>query len=76
MEATVLEDEIIEVWRTLTLSQKQSVIQLIYSFKEDEVEMTEAEIEAYNKDIEEAEKRIANGEFTTIDQLEKEANEW
>jgi hypothetical protein len=76
MESKILEDEIIEVWRTLTLSQKQSVIQLIHSFKEEEVEWTPEEIEAYNKEIDEAEQRIANGEYVTHEEVIKSFEKW
>ena len=76
METNILEEEIIEVWRTLTLSQKHSVIQLIHSFKEEEVEWPEEEIEAYNKEIEEAEQQIARGEYITHQEVIKSFQKW
>jgi len=76
MEVITLEEEIAEVWKTLSVPQKQSVIQLIHSFKQDEIEWSAAEIEEYNREIDEAEQRIANGQFTTQEELEKEAKEW
>jgi predicted transcriptional regulator len=76
MEANILEDEIIEVWRTLSLSQKQSVIQLIHSFKEEEVEWNTEEIEAYNKEIDEAEQEIARGEYVTHEEVIKSFQKW
>jgi hypothetical protein len=54
----------------LTAEQKTSVVQLIKSFlKSDEkVRITKKQ---YNKELAEAEKRIANGEFYTEEQAEK-----
>ncbi len=76
METITPDDEITEVWKTLSYSQKQSVIQLIHSFKEEEIEMTGEEIESYNKEIEEAEQRIANGQYTTHEEVVKSLEKW
>lgn len=76
MEAITLEDEIIETWRTLSISQKHSVLQLIHSFKHEETEWTSEKIEEYNKDIEEAEQRTASGQFTTHEDVVKSFEKW
>jgi hypothetical protein len=76
METTTLENEIIEIWKTLSLSQKECVIQLIHSFKEEGIKMTAEEIESYNRDIEEAEQRIAGGQFTPHNEVVKSFEKW
>ncbi|MBA2761291.1 MAG: hypothetical protein H0U39_04890 [Segetibacter sp.] len=68
--------EITEVWKTLSYNQKQCVIQLIHSFKEEEIEMTGEEIESYNKEIEEAEQRIGSGQYTTHEDVVKSLEKW
>lgn len=47
-------------------------VQAIYTLLEDEM----LDIEAYNKDIEEAEKEIANGNFLTHKQVLREIKAW
>jgi hypothetical protein len=76
METLSIEHEMTEVWKTLSLPQKQSVIQLIHSFKSEEPKWTEQEILAYNKDIEEAEQRISNGQFVTHEDVVKGFKKW
>jgi HPt (histidine-containing phosphotransfer) domain-containing protein len=70
------DDEIFAVWKTLSHNQKQSVIQLIHSFKESELNMSAEEIVDYNKEIEEAEQRILNGEFTTHESVVQSLDKW
>jgi translation initiation factor 2 alpha subunit (eIF-2alpha) len=43
---------------------------------EEYTEMSKAETEAYNRELEEAEKAIDGGEFTTQEQLRKEIKNW
>jgi hypothetical protein len=76
METKSPDEEIIEVWRTLSYSQKQSVIHLIHTFQDDQFFLAEEEVENYNKEIEEAEQRIAEGKFTTHEQALKGFDKW
>jgi hypothetical protein len=59
----------------LTTEQKNSVISLIKSFiKSDEhVRISKKQ---YNREIAEAEKRVAKGEFFTEEQAEKALSKW
>lgn len=76
METLTIDNEILAVWKTLSLSQKHSVIQLIHSFKEEEAEWTMDEIQEYNTEIGEAEQRIANGQFTTHEDVIQSLEKW
>jgi peptidoglycan hydrolase CwlO-like protein len=76
METIALDHELTDIWKTLSYIQKQSVIQLIQSFKEEEIGMTAEEIESYNKEIEEAEQRIAKGQYTSHEDVVKSLEKW
>ncbi len=76
METLNLENEIMQVWKTLSFSQKESVIRLIQSFKEEEIAMTGEEIEIYNREIEEAEQRVSNGQYAAHEDVVKSFEKW
>lgn len=59
----------------LTPEQKNSVISLIKSFLKND-EHVRISKKQYNKEIAEAEKRIAKGEFYTEEQAEKRLAKW
>ena len=50
--------------------------QLVAVFKNWDKKIEPISVVQYNKELEAAELRIANGEFTTHDDLEKESEEW
>lgn len=76
MEAKDLDEKIIEVWQTLSVAQKESAIELIQTFKDDPFLLNEEEVNSYNKGIEEAEQRIAKGQFTSHDEAKKKLGRW
>jgi hypothetical protein len=59
----------------LTAEQKTSVVQLIKSFLKTD-EKVRISKKQYNKELAEAEERIANGEFYTEAQAEKILSKW
>ena len=79
METLVMsvEDELQDYIAQLDLLQKKSLLQLIKSFvKEESVIVKPQTIEEYNREIEEAEKRIESGIFYTQEEVEAMAKDW
>lgn len=71
MATSIIDKELINQIKSLDEKQKQALLALIKSFKSQRVT-----IEEYNKELDEANERIENGEFITAEQLKKEAQTW
>ncbi|MCO5240771.1 MAG: hypothetical protein M9904_12035 [Chitinophagaceae bacterium] len=76
--ASVLDKELIQYFVRLNEPQKRSLLEMIKSFLISENTMQEeaVSIEQYNRELEEAMERINRGEFTTLEELEKEMKTW
>ena len=67
----------LEYFKQLNTAEQKSVLQLIKTFLKPEKIRTYITIEQqYNKELDEAMKRIDDGHFTTQEELEKEAEKW
>ena len=73
MAAHTLENEFLHYWSQLSVVQQQSIVSVIKSIVEPQERVS---IEQYNREIDEAMNRIDQGEFTTQEDVEKEAEQW
>lgn len=75
--ASVLDKELIKYFTKLNEPQKKSLLEMIKSFlKPTGDALTPVTIEEYNKELDEAMQRINHGDFTTLEELEKEMQSW
>lgn len=75
--ASVLDKELIQYFTKLDDPQKKSLLEMIKSFLDTSRDILKpATIEQYNKELDEAMQRMSNGEFTTLEELEKEMELW
>jgi len=77
MAAKAIEKEMYDYFMQLNDAEKKSVVQMIKTFlqrrkKDDE----NIDVEAYNKEIDEAVARVEAGEFYTQEEVEKMSKEW
>jgi predicted transcriptional regulator len=71
-----LELEMLDCFAQLNEAEKKSIIQLLKTFLKSRKTPGRISIEQYNKELEEAEKRIEAGDFTTHEELIKEMKKW
>ncbi len=73
METTVIniDEELKECIAQLDTSQKKSILELIKSFLKTDKEIQPQTIEEYNKELEEAVKRIEAGEYYTHEEVKE-----
>ncbi len=71
--ASVLDKELIQYFTRLNEPQKKSLLAMIKSFLK---QGNTTSIEQYNKELDEAMARMDNGQFTTLEALEKEMQAW
>lgn len=78
MEAATasIDEELKDCIAQLDLSQKKSILELIKSFVKTDEEMQPQTIEEYNRELEEAVKRIEAGEYYTHDEVKEMAKHW
>jgi predicted transcriptional regulator len=76
MAAPSLDKELYKYWSSLTMFQKESVINVIKSFVDPKEVIERISIEEYNKEIDEAMARVEKGEFFTQEEVEKMSREW
>ena len=70
--ANVLDKELIQYFIKLNEPQKKSFLEMVKSFlKTPGDALNPVTVEQYNKELDEAMQRINDGEFTTLDELEK-----
>lgn len=74
--AQVLDKEIHRYWDLLNTTQKKSILSMIKSFLQPAEKGSPISIEQYNKELDEAMKRINEGKFITHEDLEKEMDKW
>ena len=73
MGAPSLENTLMEYWAQLNVVQQESIVSLIKSIVQPE---ERTNLELYNREIDEAMKRIDEGRFIAQEDLEKEAEQW
>ena len=73
MAAPSLDREFMQLWSKLTVVQKESLLNVIKSFVESGERTS---IEQYNREIEEAMKRMDAGEFYTHEQVMAMSKSW
>jgi hypothetical protein len=72
-----LEQEMYSYFTQLNEAEKKSFIQILKTFLKNRKEKPERiTIEQYNKELDEAQKRIASGNFVTHEHLKKEMKKW
>lgn len=74
---TTIDQEIHHHLSLLNEDKKKSLLQLLKTFSDNENQPLERiTIEQYNRELEESEKQIEAGHFTTQEDLEKEMQKW
>lgn len=77
MSFSAIDKELLKYFTQLDESQKKSLLELIKTFlKGNKRNPERINLEQYNHELDEARRRISNGEFTTLDELEKEMQSW
>lgn len=77
MSFSAIDKELLKYFTQLDELQKKSLLELIKTFlKGNRNEPERISLEQYNHELDEAMKRISNGEFTTLDEFEKEMQSW
>ncbi len=77
MVISAVEKELMQYFTQLDEPQKKSLLEMIKAFLKPDNEPEERiTTEQYNQQLDEAMERITKGEFTTLDQLEKEMQSW
>ena len=77
MAISATDKELIKYFTQLNEPQKQSLLQVIKTFfKSENGPSDQVTIENYNKELDDAMDRISNGNFTTLEELEKEMHSW
>lgn len=77
MKEQALNQEFYRYYNRLSKGQKESILSLVKSFLEkDDKKTKRVSVKQYNKELEEAEKRISEGKYTTHESLKAEAKKW
>jgi hypothetical protein len=77
MKEQALNQEFFSYFNRLSKGQKESMLSLVKSFLEkDDKKTKRISVKQYNKELEEAEKRINDGEYITQESLKEEAKKW
>ena len=77
MEISAIDKELLKQFILLNEPQKKSLLELIKSFSDSSKEISQAiTIDQYNNELDEAMKRIDEGKFTTMEEMEKEISSW
>lgn len=75
--ANTIDQELYKYFIQLNEAEKKSVVQMLKTFIKNRKQAPERiSIEQYNRELEEAEKQIEAGHFTTQEELEKEMEKW
>ena len=77
MTVSSIDKELVKYFIQLSEPQKESLLQMIKSFVNTGSGFAdENSIEHYNKELDEAMNRISEGNFMTLEDLEKEMQSW
>jgi hypothetical protein len=75
--ASVLDKELYSYFRQLSEAEKISVLQMLKTFLKGRIENNgRSSIEQYNKEIDEAITEVAEGNYITQEELEKQSAKW
>ena len=75
--ASILDKELLQYFMRLDEPQKRSLLEMMKSFlKTDNESLRSVSIEQYNRELDEAMQRIEKGDFTSLEELEKEMRSW
>lgn len=75
--ASMLDKELLQYFLRLDEAQKKSLLEMMKSFLSPGRESSSTiSIEQYNQELDEAMERISKGDFTTLEDLEKEMKSW
>lgn len=77
MAISAIDKEFLTYFARLDELQKKSLLELIRTFlKTRESSLSSVTLEQYNQELDEAMKRVSKGEFTSLEELEKEMGSW
>ena len=75
--ASILDKELLQYFMRLDEPQKRSLLVMMKSFlKPSSESLAPVSIEQYNRELDEAMQRIEKGDFTSLEELEKEMRSW
>jgi hypothetical protein len=75
--ANVLDKELLYYFLKLDETQKRSLLEMMKSFLKTGTEpLPSISIDQYNRELNEAMERISKGDFTTLEELEREMKSW
>ncbi len=75
--ASILDKELLQYFMRLDEPQRRSLLEMMKSFlKTGSESLTPVSIEQYNRELDEAMQRIEKGDFTSLEELEKEMRSW
>ena len=75
--ASMLDKELLQYFMRLDESQKRSLLEMMKSFLNTGSEpLRSVSIEQYNRELDAAMERISKGDFTSLQELEKEMQSW
>ncbi len=77
MAISATDKELLKYFTRLDEPQKRSLLELMKTFLGSDKEPSErASLKQYNREIDEAMQRIKRGEYTTLEDLEREMQSW
>jgi type II secretory pathway predicted ATPase ExeA len=77
MAISTIDKELLKYFTQLDEPQKRSLLELIKSFlKGSKGQGERVSLEQYNRELDEAMQRAQRGEYTTLEELEKEMEKW
>jgi len=76
MKATAIKKELNSYLPLLTVKQQELLLEMAKNILHIDTSSQRISIKQYNKEIALAEKQIANGKYTTQEDLEKEVEGW
>lgn len=77
MAISTIDKELIKYFAQMDEPQKKALLEMIKTFLASGHEVMESvSVEQYNRELDEAMERISKGQFTTLEELEKEMQTW
>ncbi|HLA52821.1 MAG TPA: hypothetical protein VK618_05940 [Flavitalea sp.] len=76
MATSTTDKELMGYFSRLDEPQKKSLLELMKTFLKPTDFLSGVTIQQYNQELDEAIKRVERGEYTTLEELEKEMQSW
>ncbi len=76
MAISPIDKELLKYFSRLNDSQKLSLLELIRTFLFGKDELGGQTIDQYNQELDQATDRVSKGEFTSLEDLEREMKSW